>query len=59
MKQKTKFVAPRILQTVHLQLEGDLLAGTNQAVEATGQHVEKVAGGTDYVDDWQTTELPW
>lgn len=42
MKQKTKFVAPRILQTVHLQLEEDLLAASDLRVRATGQDVDVV-----------------
>ena len=50
MKQKSKFVAPRILQTVHLQLEEDLLAGTNQTLEATGQEVKKMSTSGDWDD---------
>lgn len=50
MKQKTKFVAPRILQTVHLHLEEDLLAGTNQTLEATGQEVKKMSTSGDWDD---------
>ncbi len=48
MKQKTKFVVPRVLQTVNLLLEEDLLAATNQVLEATGQQVEKV----NSTDNW-------
>lgn len=50
MKQKTKFVAPRILQTVHLQLEEDLLAGSDLRIQATGQEVDVVEDNQDWVD---------
>ena len=48
---KTKMASycpPRILQTVRVMLEEDLLAGSNQVLEATGQQVEKV----NSTDNW-------
>lgn len=52
MKQKKKFAAPLVLQTVEILLEEDLLAASNLDVDTASQQVHKVNGGTDYVDSW-------
>lgn len=50
MKHKKLFVAPLVLQTVEVLLEENLLAATNQVLEATGQQVEKVNSADSWSD---------
>lgn len=42
MKQKKKFAAPLVLQTVEVLLEEDLLAASDLKIQSTGQEVDVV-----------------
>lgn len=51
--QKTKMASycpPRILQTVRVMLEVDLLAASDLRVRATGQEVDVVQDAQDWTD---------
>ena len=50
MKQKQRFTSPRVLQTLEVALESDLLQGPSSldSVYTTGQEKNYLQQGTDY-----------
>ena len=54
MRRKKQFAAPRVLQTVNLRLEEDLLTGPSQLmmIIATGQEVEELTPDAGYESPW-------
>ena len=49
-KKMTSYCPPRILQTVGVMLEVDLLAASDLRVRATGQEVDVVQDAQDWTD---------